>query len=156
MPSEAPTPLFDRLVDEHPGVHHETPPARTLTRAELVESVRRELERLFNTRLPLPSHRLEGRSRTVIDYGIPDFREVSPANPADRERLGRELAEAITAFEPRLKEVRVEVEAAADLEEGLVGRIQASLASESIDEPISFMTVFAQRRNGVEVHAAAG
>lgn len=156
MRSEARTPLFDRLVDEQPGVHHETPPARALTRAGLVESVRRELEKLFNTRLSLPSHRLEGRSRTVVDYGIPDFRELSSANPADRERLARALTEAITAFEPRLQEVRVEVEPAAETQDGLVGRISALLSTESITEPIAFMTVFAQRRNGVEVHAAAG
>jgi type VI secretion system lysozyme-like protein len=155
LSSEARTPLFDRLIDEQPGVHHETPPARTLTRAGLVESVRRELEKLFNTRLSLPPHRLEGRSRSVIDYGIPDFRDASPGATVDRERLARALTEAITAFEPRLKEVRVEVEPAADRQDGLVGRISALLSSESIEEPISFMTVFAQSRNGVEVHAAA-
>ncbi len=155
MPSAARTPLFDRLVDEHPGTHHEAPPARTLTRAGVVESVRRELERLFNTRLSLPPHRLEGRQRSVIDYGIPDFRDASPGNAADRERLARALTEAVTAFEPRLRQVRVEVEAPAEGQEGLTARFSALLTTESMPEPISFMTVFAQRRNGVEVHAAA-
>ena len=155
MNSEARTPLFDRLVDEAPEVRREARPLRTLTRPELAESVRRELERLFNTRLPVPPHRLEGRPRTVIDYGIPDFGDLSPRATADRERLGRLLREAIEAFEPRLTQARVTVEPLGGDELALGARIEGVLVVEEVAEPVSFMTVFAQKLDGIEVHAAA-
>ena len=61
--------LFDRLT---------APECRTT----LADSIGRELERLFNTRVPVAAGRLERRPATVMDYGIPDL-SLFPAADAD-------------------------------------------------------------------------
>lgn len=91
------TPLFDRLVGGE----------RTLTVRGLRESVRRELEQLFNTRSSFPSRRLPGAPLTVIDYGIPPLADFSARNTDDQNKLAAALRDAIAAFEPRLASVRV-------------------------------------------------
>ena len=93
--------LFDRLVDFYPGVDEEEPPFRILNRAELKASIRRELERLLNTRCSLSLHRVSEEERTVINYGIPDFSSLSPQNADDHALIGSIIGQTITAFEPR-------------------------------------------------------
>jgi type VI secretion system lysozyme-like protein len=151
---EVRAPLFDRLVDRDPRLHGEPRPFRTLTPGELRESVRCELSRLLNTREPLPSRALGDRTRTVIDYGVPDFSSYSPRNHDDRQRLAEALRQAIDAYEPRLRQARVAVEPVPGDDQALVGRIDALLVVEEVHEPISFATIFESDR--VEVLADAG
>jgi type VI secretion system protein ImpF len=150
---EVRTPLFDRLVDRDPRLRREVRPLRTLDRRGLRESVRRELELLFNTRCPFPAHRLAGRERSVIDYGIPDFSTFSPRSFADRERLADLLRRAVEAFEPRLADVRVHVEPLPGEDLALCGRIEAVLLADPVPEPVSFETVLLMREGKVAVHA---
>ena len=56
---------------------------RILNHQQLKASVRRELERLLNTRCSIPLHRLGEEERSVINYGIPDFSSLSPHNADD-------------------------------------------------------------------------
>ncbi len=149
--SEVRAPLFDRLVDLDPKLRRELKPRRTLDRGELRKSVRRELVRLLNTRCPLPARRLEGRERTVIDYGIPDFGSFSPRNQADRERLARVIAETIESYEPRLHRVRVELSPSAAQVGRLEGLIHADLVVDDVAEPISFPTLFQNESGAFEL-----
>ncbi len=163
--TEVRMPLFDRLVDRQPELRREVRPLRTLDRRgvrvsgrvseqeSLRESVRRELQRLFNTRCPVPAHRLAGRLRTVLDYGIPDLTGFSPRSHEDRERLAEALRRAVEAYEPRLAEVRVTLEPDPRDELSLAGRIQAVLVVDSVPEPVSFLTVLQLKEGEVEVHA---
>lgn len=134
-------PLFDRLVDRDPRLRREVRPLRTLSRRDLRESVRRELERLLNTRVQLPLHQLETRERTVIDYGVPDFGTFSARSDEQRRRLGVILAKAIETYEPRLRQVKVELRASPASADVLLGRVEAMLVVESVREPVSFDTV---------------
>jgi type VI secretion system protein ImpF len=152
---EVRTPLFDRLVDHDPRLGREERPLRTLDRGGLYESVRRELERLLNTRCPFPAHRLGGRERSVIDYGIPDFAGLSARSFADRERLAEVLRQAVAAFEPRLSEVRVRLEPVPGDDLALAGRIEALLRVGALPEPVSFVTVLQLKDGAVGVHASA-
>ena len=108
---------------------------------ELKESVRQEVGRLLNTRCPIPAHLLQARERTVIDYGVPDVSLFFPRNPADQERLAAILSQAIAAFEPRLQQVRVTVEAITENERALWVRVDAGLVVESVTEPVSFQVL---------------
>ncbi len=108
-PGGAPALLFERLVDDEAHCLQESPPFRVLSRQELWESVNRELGRLLNTRCPVPLHLLDEAERTVINYGVPDFTSLSPLNPDDRKLIASVIAQTITAFEPRLRNVRVRV-----------------------------------------------
>jgi type VI secretion system protein ImpF len=133
-------PLFDRLVDRDPMLRRELRPLRTLDRGGLKESVRRELERLLNTRSSLPADRLAARERSSIDYGVPDFSMFSAASFADRQRLAEIVRRAIVAYEPRLAGVRVYLEAIGD-DFRLFGRIEATLLTGRVAEPVHFDTV---------------
>lgn len=141
MSREVRAPLFDRLIDRDLRVRREPRPLRTLDRQGLRESIRRELESLFNTRSPLPAERLRGRDRTVVEYGVPDLAVLAPGREEDRQRLAAVLREAIEAYEPRLAAVRVVVDAPApDPARGqtLRARIEATLVVEEVPESVSF------------------
>ncbi|HWN43458.1 MAG TPA: type VI secretion system baseplate subunit TssE [Thermoanaerobaculia bacterium] len=152
---EVRTPLFDRLVDRAPKLRHEVRPARTLDRRGLRESVRRELERLLNTRCPFPAHRLADRPRSVIDYGLPELTGFSAHRIEDRDRLAELIRRAIEAFEPRLADVRVRLEPVPGDSLSLAGHIEAVFQGDSVTEPVSFHTVVETRSGKVEVHGGA-
>jgi type VI secretion system protein ImpF len=150
---EVRTPLFDRLVDRDRFLRHELRPMRTLDRRGVKESVRRELEQLFNTRCPVPAHRLAGRVRSVIDYGIPDFSTFSARNYDDWQRMAEILRAAIEIYEPRLAQVHVTVERDKGDEFALVAQIDAVLVTENVPEPVAFTTVLQTKEGTAEVHA---
>ena len=135
-------PLFDRLVDLEPGrLGVERPPQRTLDREGLRESVRRELERLLATRSTRRASEIEARPLTVIDYGIPDFIHLSPQNPEERQLLQQLIALPVAAFEPRLRNVTVEVTPREGERDSLRARIAAEMRIGDIWEPVIFPTL---------------
>lgn len=152
---EVRTPLFDRLVDRSPKLRHEVRPARTLDRRGFRESVRRELERLLNTRCPFPAHRLADRPRSVIDYGLPELTGFSANRVEDRERLAELIRRTIEAFEPRLAEVRVRLEPVPGDFLSLTGQVEAMLTFDGVSEPVSFETSVETRSGKVEIDAGA-
>lgn len=142
--------LFERLVDQQPHQREEAQPFRVLTRAALRESVRREVERLLNTRCPFPDGFLPGE-RTVIDYGLADFSALSPASEPDRRLLAQELTRAIEAYEPRLQHVRVLIEPDPQNGNRGIGRIQAQLVVGRFQEPVSFPLLIRPREGIAEL-----
>lgn len=112
--------LFDRLVSAEASAAPDGPAAP-------VQSIARELERLFNTRTPAEVGALERRPPTVMDYGIPDL-SLFPAADADaRARLVRHLTRAIELWEPRLRSPAVAIERVPDRADALAARITGSL-----------------------------
>lgn len=144
-------PLFDRLVDRDRFLRRELVQMRTVDRRGVKESVRRELEQLFNTRCPLPAHLHHTRPRTVIDYGIPDFSTLVARNPDDRVRLANILRRAIEIYEPRLANVRVAVDTVNGDELSLCGVITADLVFDGVPEPVLFTTALQMKEGSVEV-----
>jgi type VI secretion system lysozyme-like protein len=137
----APAPLFDRLVDLEPWTSREVHPESTLDAEALRESVRRELECLLGTRCTLTLEEAETRDpgeRSVLDYGLPDLGPLDPVAPADQERLAGLLSRTITAFEPRLRQVRVSVRSHPEDRRVAVATLTALLVVESLAEQISF------------------
>ncbi len=133
-------PLFDRLIDEDLHHRHEPKPLRTLDRAGLIDSVGRELLRLFSTRCPISGDLALARERSVIDYGLPDLDWGGRAAvPEQRLRLERLLRETIQAFEPRLAGVHVVVRETGEASGKLAAVIEGHLITDEINEPISFM-----------------
>ncbi len=148
-------PLFDRLVDEQPGQRRESPPLRTLDAQGLRESVRRELEDLFNTRISSPAHPSAFRELTVVDYGIPDFAPLGPQNPDDASQLAALLQRVIQAFEPRLKEVEVKIDVARGGDRGMAATIQGFLDVGEVREPVSFPAFLRERASEVRIDGDA-
>ena len=144
-------PLFDRLVDRDRFLRRELVQMRAIDRRGVRESVRRELEQLFNTRCPVPAHLLPARTRTVIDYGIPDFSMLTARNPEDRARLANILRRAIEIYEPRLANVRVEVSIEGGDDFHLTAVIAADLVFDGIPEPVLFTTALQMKEGSVDV-----
>lgn len=156
--------LFERLVDSELNRKEESPPFRVLSRRELWESVRRELGQLLNTRCPVPLHRLAEEERTVINYGIPDFTSLSPQSANDRKLIAEIIGQTITAYEPRLRNVRVQVEKyeedertlqiilEADLLTDLVIEVRSYPEFSSSLEPVTFPIILHSKTGILEVH----
>src|SRR5262245_20094347 len=132
-------PLFDRLIDEEPQRRHEPKPRRTLDRAGVIDSIGRELVRLFSNRCTATGDEALSRPRTVLDYGLPDLDwGARRLVPEQRLRLARLIRETIEAFEPRLTNVHVEVHKTGEETGVLVAVVQGHLAMSEVREPISF------------------
>ena len=131
-------PLFDRLVDHEPAQPTEPRPFRVLTRDGLRASVLTEVERLLNTRCPFDRATVAGRERTVLEYGLPDMANYYSENQEDQQLLCNAVREAIEAYEPRLKNVRVTIEAVDRPNQRLALGIHGQLAHGRLLEPVSF------------------
>jgi type VI secretion system protein ImpF len=150
-------PLIDRLTDLDPWAGEERRPLRTFGRDDLLESVRRELERLLNTRSSLPVDRLEEREDlTVLEYGIPDLSAFSAGEPEDQKRLAGVVTRAVTAFEPRLRDVRTVFEKLDETGREAQLRVDAVLILDEVREPVSFPTVFTVKTGEARVGVRHG
>ncbi len=98
-------PLFDKLEQRDGDLIDDAD--RVLSIEGVEASVVRELQRLMNSRSPVPLSVFADTPLTVLDYGIPDYSAHSAQNEADRLRLASAIRHAITCFEPRLTDVDV-------------------------------------------------
>jgi type VI secretion system lysozyme-like protein len=131
-------PLFDRLVDLDPLSKTEAEPLRVLDRDDLLASVRREVGRLLNTRCTLTLEEMQGRERTVLEYGLPDFSHLHTRDPRAHEALAERIRETVAAYEPRLRQVRIAVEPLRNSQRELLVRVDALLVIGDVTEAVSF------------------
>ncbi len=116
----------------------EQQPLRVLSVDETVESLRRELERLLNTRSPTPPEELEERAWTVLDWGLPDYSGWYTRSAPSQARLARLVEATIRAFEPRMIDPKVAVEHREGSDRTLIVRIEGSIRIGTLLEPVSF------------------
>ncbi|MCS7024011.1 MAG: type VI secretion system baseplate subunit TssE [Bryobacteraceae bacterium] len=138
-------PLIDRLTDLDPKTRSEPGMTRAQSIRLLKAALRRDLEWLFNTRanhdIPPPNEMPEV-FRSVINYGLPDFTNLSFSTVRDRNKLLRQLELAITMFEPRLTGVQVRLlESDLEITKSLRFQIDAFLKMDPAPEHITFDTV---------------
>jgi type VI secretion system protein ImpF len=143
--------LFDRLVDVPDWNQHEQP-SLIMDQNQLRASVRRELGRLLNTRCSIPLHQFAEEERSVVNYGIPDFSSLSPHNADDHALIASIVGQTIAAFEPRLRQVQVEVGPASIAESALSLYISAKLVIGLFTEPVSFPVILNSKSGAAELH----
>ena len=99
----------------------------------LVQSVLKNLERLFNVR--------HGNVATRLDYGLPDFNSLVHRFPNAGVEFRRAIKRAIDEFEPRLKNVTVtpDTDNASD-RLALRFRITARLETTGLKHHVNFTT----------------
>lgn len=133
--------IFERLIDLNPNASTEKDKSRTLILKELRESVRRDLEKLMNTRMPcneLPED-LEQLRLSTINYGIPDFSGNKLVSDREKEQYRKQIETIITFFEPRFKSVHVELNQGENKQDrSLRFRIDALLNVQPAVKPIAF------------------
>jgi type VI secretion system lysozyme-like protein len=125
-------------VDLDPQSRTEAEPLRVLDRDGLLASVRREVGRLLNTRCTLTLEELEGRDRTVLEYGLPDFSHLHTRDPRAHDALAEHIRETVSAYEPRLRQVRIAVEPLRNSQRELLARVDALLVVGDVMEAVSF------------------
>jgi type VI secretion system protein ImpF len=97
--------ILDRLIDpESSG----TVWRRGYGLEQMMDSVRRDLEELLNTRSSLYgiSEDYAETMKSVANYGLPDLTSFNAVTQAQREDVGRAIELVVSRFEPRLKDVR--------------------------------------------------
>lgn len=134
-------PLFERLAAS------EADTVQAFDRQALLESVRTELLRLFNTRR---GQRTLTTPPSILDYGIADWTALQQQRSDDRRQLARQIREAIDHFEPRLQLGDVEINPVPGHPQQLSIRVSGALRSGQQHWPVAF--VIATASNGFEVH----
>ena len=98
--------VLDRLSDAG-----EKPTTYAASVRALKESIRRDLEELLNTRRP-PAAVLEGfeqAARTVLNYGLAELSSLTPSSTHGAKEVQHAVERCLAEFEPRLRDVTVEV-----------------------------------------------
>ena len=136
--------ILDRLIDLEPGVSREPVQYRLLTVGRAKASVVRDLENLLNTKRSVwaPPAAYREVNNSVFVYGLQDFTSQNPRSPMVRQQLRQQIERIISRFEPRLKNVKVNLEMAAQNERNLRFRITALLVVDPVTEPVTFDTFF--------------
>jgi len=111
---------------------------------QLRDCVRRDLEILFNTRpryLSWPASLAELQTSN-LSFGMPDLQTRQIASANQREEFRVLMEGIIRRFEPRLKNVTVEIlSGAGDLDRSLRFRIHAVLMTDADSEAIVYDTL---------------
>ena len=135
--------ILDRLLDYDPKVATE-PVRDRLSVRQIKDAVIRDLENLLNTRrqILVPSPEYHEVHSSLYMYGLQDFTMKNPGSPMVKQKLRQVIEGTISRFEPRLKNVNVQIEASGQNARDLRFRINAMLVMDPITEPVIFDTYF--------------
>jgi type VI secretion system protein ImpF len=136
--------ILDRLIDLDPEVSRESVQHRFLTIGQAKASVARDLENILNTKrtvLVLPNSCKELNSSLFV-YGLQDFTAQNPKSAMVRQLLRQQIERAISRFEPRVRNVKVNFEISMQNERTLGFRISGLLVVDPVTEPVTFDTYF--------------
>lgn len=102
--------ILDRLIDNEPDLSTEVPLDDNQNLRIIQTAVRRDLENLLNTRYRCVAWppELKELDDSLINYGIPDFTASGMNAAQDSDVLVKAIRLAISLFEPRLTDLRVE------------------------------------------------
>lgn len=126
--------LFDRLLPETESI-------KGLSIQELRQSVANDLEDLLNSRIAKLDYLIDAyplSKQSIVQFGIIDFVGLSTANPLDRDKICQSIEQSISAHEPRLKQVKVEMLLDGHNMGALCLTIQAYLNIHPLYEPVVF------------------
>ncbi|MFT7559568.1 MAG: type VI secretion system protein ImpF [Flavobacteriales bacterium] len=131
-------PVLDRLIDTSGNIGEQQP---HMVLRQLRESVRRDMESLFNTRIRCissPDHSPH-LNDSLLNYGIPDISAVNLVSKVHRNSFCREIEKTIKAYDPRIKSVKVSSVTGVDPEDPSVRfKVEATLHTNPSPERIIF------------------
>jgi type VI secretion system protein ImpF len=153
-------PLIDRLIDNEPKYQAEAAMTHAQSVRGLKNALRRDLEWLLNTRQnpDRAGEEYAEVSKSLFNYGFPDFSTFSFSNPKDRQRLLRYLETTIKTFEPRIEGIRVvPVETSYDDVKRIVRfQIEGMLIMDPAPEAITFDTVLSLTNGEYQIQGDRG
>ena len=164
--------ILDRLVfeaDSHgmnslagassAASHFDTERAVQASLRKLKESVRRDLENLLNTRVPVQSiaERYESAQFTVLDYGMHDLASVNFSDIDQQAIFVRNMETIIRRYEPRFKQLNVVVANQSASRDRLFRfRIEGTLYADPAPEFVSFDSSLEPDSKTIAVKKASG
>ena len=134
--------LFDRLLGV-PLRGGQGQPGR-MALEDLKDAVARDLEALLNTRAVLPEDLLKAWpecARSIVSYGMQDFAELSLSSPSDRAYICMCIEKTIATHEPRLRNVKAQLEMRAGAVNRLDFSITGVLVASASQEAVNFDAV---------------
>ncbi len=137
--------LLDRLTDHTPTQKRENFDQQTLSLQQLRQAVLRDLGWLLNTTNLTAVDDLSEfplAEKSTLNYGIPGFAGMIESG-ARLEALERQLAEAIEAYEPRIRSETLRVRTRAmtdDANPSLVFEIEGELWAQPVPVPLYLET----------------
>jgi type VI secretion system protein ImpF len=136
--------LLDRLIDEDPAISREPVQLRLYSVGQIKGAVIRDLENLLNARrtIVVPPPVYTELNQSLFVYGLRDTTSHNPRSPSAKQQLRLEVERTIARFEPRLKNVSVQVETPGANDRAVRFRVTARLVVEPISEPVTFDTYF--------------
>lgn len=146
--------VLDRLIDDDPTNRVENDSGQHQKLKELRNSVRRDLESLFNTRVRHiePVDKYSQIKQSILNYGLPDLATVNLSNIEKRREFVRQLERLILEYEPRFKSVNVIYLENPDSSERMVRfRIDATLYADPSPEVVVFDSVLEPVSRSVSV-----
>lgn len=133
--------LFDRLLQ---GDSIETDRNAERAMRQMREGVRRDLETLFTTRpryLSLPAG-LDELQTSLLSYGLQDLQTQQLSSAERQDAFRRSLEELLRVYEPRLRDVSVELFAGdGELDRTLRFRVHAVLVADANSEAVVYDTM---------------
>jgi type VI secretion system lysozyme-like protein len=132
--------LFEKLTDLDPRSGRDPQLFRVQGLDDLKDSVRRELERLIDTRRFVTFEQSAATSppNTVLEYGIPDWTTLGPFDVVAQAGYARALRDAIRVYEPRLHNPMVKAVKDTKRPDKLNFVISGELHLGTMIEPVSF------------------
>ena len=130
--------LLDRLTDLAPAQKRDGPDQQSLTGAQLRQAVLRDLSALLNTTNLSTIQDLSGTplaAKSTLNYGIPGFAGLIESD-ARANALERELADAIRAYEPRIRPDTLRVRARGSREDDSNPALVFEISGELWAQPV--------------------
>ena len=150
--------ILDRIIDDSPEVHEKDSQVnKSFNLNYLKSSVRRDLEKLFNSRYrisDLPAELIEIHN-SLINYGLPDLATINMIDIDKRAEFCKHIEKTIKYFEPRFQSVKVKYLENIDYtDRTLRFRIEAVLFAEPMPEKIIFDSILEPITRTVSIEEA--
>lgn len=134
-------PVLDCLIDNEPGVTSEVSRSSNMLLEQMRESVRRDLESLFNTRQCCisPPENYTQLNASLLNYGLPDLATINLESSQEVAAFCAQAEAAIRHFEPRIKKVQIKSSQGLDHnDKSFRFRVEATLYASPANETIIF------------------
>ena len=149
------SPILDRLLY---GDRYGASPQPHQVLRQLRESVRRDLEHLFNTRYRCvgPPPECDSLEKSLVNFGLPDLSTINLTSSLSRKEFCRQVEQTILNYEPRIRSVKVESMSDVDPEDPVIRfRIEAMLHANPAPEVIVFDSALNPVNHSIDVSEIA-
>ena len=150
--------ILDRIIDDSPELNKkEYQSDEKFNLNHLKNSVRRDLENLFNSRyrisdLPVELNEIKN---SLVNYGLPDLATINMINIDKRADFCKKIETTIKYFEPRFQSVKIKyLENIDHTDRTLRFRIEAVLYAEPMPEKIIFDSILEPISRNISIEEA--